>query len=46
MSGLRIGVIGAGAIGARHVSVLASDQRSFALVAIADPLAKAEGLLR
>lgn len=42
MAGLRIAVIGAGVIGARHISVLASDREAFSLAAIADPMPKAE----
>ncbi|UUZ76946.1 Gfo/Idh/MocA family oxidoreductase [Polaromonas sp. P1(28)-13] len=46
MSGSRIAVIGAGVIGAPHISVLAADQQAFALAAIADPMPKAADMAR
>jgi predicted dehydrogenase len=42
----RIAVIGTGVIGLRHISVLASDPRAFRLVAVADPLPKAESIAK
>ena len=44
MASARIAVIGAGVIGTRHISVLASDPREFTLAAIADPLPKSEAV--
>ncbi|UUZ76949.1 Gfo/Idh/MocA family oxidoreductase [Polaromonas sp. P1(28)-13] len=46
MTGPRIGVVGAGVIGMRHIAVLASDPRAFTLVAVADPAPAAEAVAR